>query len=564
MQPWYKWWQESIRCAEQNVDDTRSALFLIIPKRSGFLSRYDILQMRMAGWNRVISTFSREKPDAPVSGISTTDSPVWLKESFATAVGAIHLKVEEDGLGKYDILDQLWHRLALPLVIDCQIARMRVALVSGGYNLAFRKQLFSAAAGLGMTLVIIDETDHWLHSFSEVLGVPIEFLPVSMNTDNGLPGRIVDVIKSHTSPINGITTFTDRYIYATAEAAKTLSLPTQSAESFKATINKELMRELLPLPKRVNACHDPTLNGSRVIVKPAEGSGSFGIFLVNNDEDKAIAKQSLRALGKKPLIETYSDGPEVDVNIVLHDGRVLLTEISDNFPTTAEGFPSKYDLPSWVETGSVFPSGLSRGELKLLGDNVASHLLKFGFQTGVFHCEARVIDGTSVYTTTKSIFPRLAAVNDIRLAYSPLVAIIEINARSPGAKACEESLYSSGVDYYALQLLAACKDDERFCALAIPFSAQLGWWGSGYIPAERGGTFTTQAMFEDLAASSRELMDGVVQWTVFYKDGDYIKDPRLTGRTQWIAWFLAHSSVSRHHLENILEQVRKALRFAIV
>lgn len=59
--------------------------------------------------------------------------------------------------------------------------------------------------------------------------------------------------------------------------------------------------------------------------------------------------------------------------------------------------------------------------------------------------------------------------------------------------------------------------------LASPFSAKLGWGGSGYIPAEMGDTFTTEAMLEDLRESAPDLMANVVRWTVFYRDGDRIR-----------------------------------------
>jgi hypothetical protein len=57
----------------------------------------------------------------------------------------------------------------------------------------------------------------------------------------------------------------------------------------------------------------------------------------------------------------------------------------------------------------------------------------------------------------------------------PAVAIITLNPQAPGCKAAEESMYTSGIDYNALQLLAACGDAARFTALAKHFSRSVGW-----------------------------------------------------------------------------------------
>lgn len=421
-----------------------------------------------------------------------------------------------------------------------------------------------------MVLIVLDEPGHWLQNHCEIINATcsIEFLPLRMTVDHRLPERIVAAVRSLSRPIHGITTVADRYICAIARAAEMLSLPTSPVKALEATVDKELMRNLIPLPTMDNPVAGRSLavsaTESHVIVKPSEGSGSFGIFLAKNNAERKAAEGTLRVLGKKPVTEAYLAGPEVDVNVVLHDGKVLFVKISDNLPTTAEGFPSQFDQRSWVETGSVFPSGLQGGELALLREISASHLLQLGFQTGVFHCEVRVIRSGSMYSIAEFGFPKLINANKTSQLGAPEVAIIELNARAPGAMASKESSYSNGIDYYALQLLAARRDDLRFGALAEPFERQLGWWGSVYVPAEKGGRFTSQAIFEELAATSPNLMNHVVQWTVFFNEGDSIRDLRMTGRVQWVAWFLAHSRESRRHLEDLLEQVYRALRFSII
>ena len=90
------------------------------------------------------------------------------------------------------------------------------------------------------------------------------------------------------------------------------------------------------------------------------------------------------------MVESYVSGPEVDVNVVLQDGKALFCEISDDLPKTAEGFPTSFNSKSWTETGNVFPSALPEPELQQLKEKTVEYLLTFGFRTGIFHCEARM------------------------------------------------------------------------------------------------------------------------------------------------------------------------------
>lgn len=91
-------------------------------------------------------------------------------------------------------------------------------------------------------------------------------------------------------------------------------------------------------------------------------------------------------------------------------------------------------------------------------------------------------------------------------------------------------MHASGLDFYALQLLAACGDDERFTILATPFAELGGWWGTAYIGAEMGGMFKPIVIFEELAVQALELSKHIMRWTVFLEPGAIVQDPAETGR----------------------------------
>ncbi|KAF4450973.1 putative L-asparaginase [Fusarium austroafricanum] len=214
------------------------------------------------------------------------------------------------------------------------------------------------------------------------------------------------------------------------------------------------------------------------------------------------------------------------------------------------------------EPASIAPSGLADDEQALLRDTTVDYLIKAGFRTGVFHCEARIVNSASAYEfdASKPQYPRLSSKKKIEKD-APAVAILEINARAPGAKETDRIMNSRGLDLYALHLLAACGDAERMRILAIPFNEPEGWWGNSYIGAETGGIFKPVAMFEELAIQAPELSKHIVQWDMLLEPGARVQDPAETGRFRWVAWFLVHSHVSRSHLENLLRDIRSSLRF---
>ncbi|KAI9663919.1 MAG: hypothetical protein M1821_007410 [Bathelium mastoideum] len=561
---WINWWLESIAHLAQRTTPLYAVLFLILPIHSGYLVRSDIFQCRLVGWQSTILILSRNEPGQTVTATPAVSFNGDIHGIFGNAVSGIVLETRgiEDEVSV--LLDGLARRLALPWVIEGPFFRRRVAIIDGGFKFGFRSHIFAAAAALGIDLVILDRPKDWLRTASSYIA---ELVTMDMTPDAHLPNRIAEAIRSCQYPIDGITTFTDNFLCATAQVAGMLSFPTSSVEAYEVAVDKKKTRKLAPLPIAGNADiqrkADGSMRDTSLIVKPAHGGGSWAVFLTKSHQEVIAAEDFIRKLGTDPTVEQYIEGPEVDVNIVLQDDAVLFAEVCDNSPTTAEGFPSQSGVNSWIETGTRCPSGLPSEELALLRNTTTSCLLKAGFRTGVFHCEARVVHSAAAYYLTESrdMRLRLAEHHD---SEPPMVAIIELNARAPGKEEAERVNYGSGVDFAALQLLAACGDYCRFSALATPFSRIAEWWGGGYVVAEKGGTFVPDVMFEELTNLSPGLMKGVVRWTVFFRHGDYIEDSITTGKSLWVAWYLVRSDVSRSHLEDVLMHVRNSLKFDIV
>ncbi|KAM0563572.1 hypothetical protein ACHAPJ_001296 [Fusarium lateritium] len=452
----------------------------------------------------------------------------------------------------------LANRLPAHWIVPRLPKRRRIMIVEGGYSFGLRKPIFDAANSLDIDLVVIDGPNHWLSRDEREPRLISQFIPVDLTVDDSLPDRIAAAARSCNPPVDGVTTFSDRLLCPTAQAAAMLHFPSSPAAAFEAAVDKRRMQELIPPPDPGND------HAGSFIIKPAHGGGSCAVFLARNNEDRLAAEEAMRRLGKHSVVQPYFDEPEIDINVILYDGVALDAQVVDNLPTTAEGFPSRFDsgLKSWIDTDSIVPSGLADDEQALLCNKTVDYLIKAGFRTGVFHCEARIVNSTSAYEfdAPKPHYPRLGSKKEMRKD-EPAVAILEINARAPGAKETDRIMNSRGLDLYALHLLAACGDGERMRILATPFTEPEGWWGNAYVGAETGGIFKPVAMFKELEFQAPELFKHIVLWDMLLEPGARVQDPAETGRFRWVAWFLVHSHVSRSHLEDLLRDVRISLKF---
>ncbi|MDP2586165.1 MAG: ATP-grasp domain-containing protein [Candidatus Komeilibacteria bacterium] len=84
--------------------------------------------------------------------------------------------------------------------------------------------------------------------------------------------------------------------------------------------------------------------------------------------------------GVEILVEEYIDGDEVDIDIILQNGKIKFFSISDN---------DKTNEPFFLETGQSIPSGLPERTQTELMEMAEETLEKMGVQNGVIHFEAK-------------------------------------------------------------------------------------------------------------------------------------------------------------------------------
>lgn len=121
----------------------------------------------------------------------------------------------------------------------------------------------------------------------------------------------------------------------------------------------------------------------RYIVKPADNSGSRGIFLVEDPNDTNAAQQAydyshLYSRNGDVMVEEFMAGPEVSVEILVDKGQYHVLQITDKLTTGA---------PHFVEIGHSQPSELSQEIQNEIAQLAIQAAKAVGIQNGPAHAE---------------------------------------------------------------------------------------------------------------------------------------------------------------------------------
>ncbi|MFA6410970.1 MAG: ATP-grasp domain-containing protein, partial [Candidatus Buchananbacteria bacterium] len=170
----------------------------------------------------------------------------------------------------------------------------------------------------------------------------------------------------------------------------------------KRVRNKYLFREFcqengIPAPKHIlikslaEIENLPENFSFPLVIKPVFGASSAYVVKVDSKEElintynyikKNISTSTESALneGLDIFVEEYIKGDEVDVDIVLQNGKIKFYSISDNYQTKE---------PFFIETGQSIPSSLSPKHQQAIVALAEETLERIGVQNGVIHFEAR-------------------------------------------------------------------------------------------------------------------------------------------------------------------------------
>ncbi|KAJ5752419.1 hypothetical protein N7520_009336 [Penicillium odoratum] len=577
------------RFHQSPIDGKESLVKVILPPRQGYVSRSDIIHLRMQHSKYVDGVISLSSWDRllPVPAVNSESSLLTLLASSAGAVFAKQSQLSTSEVMQL-LEDDMGMRLSFDWILPTRSRRYRVALI-GGRPMPDPKSgqhgssgFFMASQSLGISIVVYDESGHWLEG-EEYAHMREDFVAIDMKNLEDLPHKLAQSVANRKNKIDGIVTFTDEYVVATAQAAELLGLPTEPAQYMMRAHHKSKMREVVHEDyiqavtlERADQLVDPAFAETfqslqyPLIVKPCQGRRSKGVKKVTDDVSLHAAVRMLSEgdlVEHGILIETYVDGPEFDANFVLWEGQILFLEVTDNFPCLADASDATL-ADNFAETVQISNTGLPLDEIDVIRSSVPRSLAKLGFSSGVFHCEGRMIRSTMHYRNADShngldLIPHDAP-EVVCSKSKPDVFLIEVNVRPPGTGGTWATLYTYGVDLGALQFLRAINDQKRFQALSAPFEYSqpspgggggAQWWTAHCmipIPTHRAQVRVPENFFDKLFVALPDVRSYVTRAEMYSEPGSIVS---TTAGIGWIGYVLLGTRQSRAHALAMYRQI---------
>jgi len=265
-----------------------------------------------------------------------------------------------------------------------------------------KKFILQKLKKFGLVIICLNKEKNWAQSY-----VDHWILADNTNTDEAIQAVKEFIANTPQVEINGALTFWEDDVLLTAKIVDKFNFIGTSFDVAKKIRNKFLYREFcrengLPAPRHVllKSIEDvrnlPETFKFPMVIKPAFGSSSAYVVKVEDKEQLletyryikkniSISTESSLVEGLDVFAEEYIVGDEVDIDIVLQNGKIKFYSISDNYQTKE---------PFFIETGQSIPSSLSNKNQRELIEMAEVNLEKIGVQNAVIHFEAKsTIDG---------------------------------------------------------------------------------------------------------------------------------------------------------------------------
>jgi len=250
---------------------------------------------------------------------------------------------------------------------------------------------------LGCNLIIVHAAVNWARTYAS------HWILTDTNDHTAALRAVDDFFNQHPElGPDGVITFWEDDVLLTSRIRDRLSLIGIPYDVARVARDKHLFRAFcteheLPAPKHalIDSDKDPEacVMDMRypMVVKPVFGTSSAYVVRVNSASElretvdyirKNISSEveSALAAGTAIMAEEYIDGNEVDIDILLQNGKIKFWSMSDNDATRE---------PFFVETGQCIPSRLSQSQQTELVDVAEEILERLGIEDGCIHFEAK-------------------------------------------------------------------------------------------------------------------------------------------------------------------------------
>lgn len=556
-----------------------AAFKLLVPIVDGYISRSDVISMRLNG--SVLVEDARDFCE-PLQLIRSkvdelTSAGIDIFTLCSGSVGGVRLRAHNPEVAQNQLVElksEFLNRLSFNWISTTPVTVKRLAFVQGRPDAESSIKMWQAARALGISLVILDAKGHWLQD-PKWSNYREAFVAVDITPDEELPERLICAMRNYGKPFDGIMTVSDSRLPAIARVAELLGFATSPAEAYDIAGDKFRTRQLEPSSSESFECTSVEQACNRIaastsqplkfplIVKPCTGWGSECVSRVENEAMliEAVAKACDRHQGFSPastacVVEPYISGPEFDANFVLLNGEILFSEIADDYPSRGDGdLQEAASNCDFLETQVVSATRLPEDEQIIIRDQVHASILRQGFKSGVFHCEGRVRDSSVEFQRNSSTGHMELVRVKTRSLDKASSYLIENNARPPGYTVSSLARLTYGVDYFALQMLFALgpSETERFKAMSRPFCNGPQYYSMvQYVSPSSSGVLLTEDPGKEMANRCPELVsrDNVAISCSPKRKGDRIYGPE-TKEVAWISRYIVTSRQSLNHLLDI-------------
>jgi len=242
--------------------------------------------------------------------------------------------------------------------------------------------------------VVVNAQKNWAENYAD------DWILVDTANHDATIRAVSDYVKKH--PVDGVITFWEDDVLLTSKLSELLKKPGIPWKVAYKARNKFAFREFckknnLPAPNYALVKSEEELKETLktlqlpVVFKPTFGSSSAFVIKAEDEEEALEVYEFLRrnittqvesALsdGIEVMLEEYIDGDEVDIDILLQNGKIKYWAITDNYKT---------EEPYFMETGLAIPSALYEEDQLALINMAEAVLEKMGVTDGCIHFEAK-------------------------------------------------------------------------------------------------------------------------------------------------------------------------------
>lgn len=261
-----------------------------------------------------------------------------------------------------------------------------------------KKFIIQKLKKLGMIIVVMNAKKNWAEPYADY------WILTDMSNHDGAIEAVHTFAKEHPEVrIDGALTFWEDDVLLTAKIIDEFGFTGIPYESARKIRNKYLFRQFcvengLPAPKFRIIRDGEDLEAIAdtfsfpVVIKPAYGASSAFVTKAMNRDELANAfdyiKKNISASVESSLrdgldifVEEYIDGDEVDIDILVQNGKIKFSSIADNFDKSKGAF--------FVDNGQAIPSSLPVKDQIKLTELAEEILERSGILNGCIHFEGK-------------------------------------------------------------------------------------------------------------------------------------------------------------------------------